>query len=405
MPLPWLVAAAKKSSNPFRPGVIRVKKEAVKNSSWSFTEPQIQAKIKEGTELVKNVTLGVGDEKIPYTEKRIRSGESISVSSQKFSDYEREIALVLLHQKSGKLDVVKIVKRGGQLVSPPGYQINVVERMNGIKWNHWATQYKVVSPKDTIVILNKYPVEANGTIEYFVYSPFSNDLAHPEILKEGARYLNEVVERARKDLRDHQVMSRSVPGKLVIDVLPADFFKHLPFLEQSDLLEALWDSDYAINRVLGTLGSNKDKAWTLSSNYAGANGWVQFTDNWKRGKPGTYSSIARLYPMAKLNPNFKEGAADHVNSMKAAILLYDNNLGLLVKEFGTDIAQNSKLDEFLAAAYNGPPSKVISSLNQSGSTATATRSNWFEGLFAETEGYIAKLRLLKEKQVPQKYLD
>src|SRR5512147_3160271 len=109
--------------------------------------------------------------------------------------------------------------------------------MNGIRWNYWATQYKVTSPKNSVVLLNKYPLEnSDNEIEYFSYSPYSDDLDNPVVIQAGARYLHDIVDQARNDLRKKKVMSRAVPGKLVVDTLPASYFEHLPFLEQSDLL-------------------------------------------------------------------------------------------------------------------------------------------------------------------------
>jgi hypothetical protein len=400
IPMPFFVAA-KNPMDFLRASVITIHRE-ISSTTVAATD-DISQKIADATELVQDIPLSIGTEKISYIEKRVLAdGNKVITGNQNFKDYEREIALVLLNEKTGELETIKIVKHGGQLITPDGYKVSVVERMNGIKWNSWATQYKVSTPKDTIVLLNKYPVEQNdGTVKYFTYSPYSPDLGKPHALKEGAEYLNSIVEEARQDLRARQVMSHAVPGKLVVDVLPADYFAHLPFLEQTDLLEAMNDPEYSINRVLGTLGYNKDKAWTLSANYAGANGWIQFTDNWRKGKPGTYTTIARLYPEADLDMNFQRGAADHVNSMKAAMLLHDNNLALLINKFGEGITQSSHLEEYLAAAYNGSPSHVLKSITKNGMVT----ANWFSALMTETKGYIAKLRLLNEKNIPEKYLN
>jgi len=402
LPVPFVMA--KNPGTLFKPSIIQIQKDIINApADWSFTKEGIAKKIVEGTALFKDVMLQVGSEKISYTEKRVLSdGGKVTVSEQKFKDYEREIALVLLNEKTGKLDVIKIVKRGGQLVNPPGYQIQIVERMNGIRWNHWATQYKVISPKNLVVLLNKYPIEKDGgEVEYFIYSAYSDDLDKPALIEAGAEYLDEVVGQARQELRQNGVMSKAVPNKLVVDVLPADYYKHLPFLEQSDSLEALANSEWTTKRILGTLGYNKDKAWTMSSNFAGANGWIQFTDNGSRGRPGTYTTIARQYPNALLDPDFRRGAANHVNSMKAAMLLHDNNLALLVNKFGNGILTSQHLEEYLAAAYNGSPSHVVKSIAKSG----ILTANWYGSLMTETKGYIAKLRLLNDSNILEKYLD
>ncbi len=411
LPVPYVMA--KGPTALFKPSIIRVQNSAflqevglLKSPEWSLSNENIQKKLQEAQVLLKDVKVRVGNEKIPYTERRVLSdGGKTSVSQQNFKDYEREIALVLLHEKTGKLDVVKVVKRGAELISPKGYKIEVVERMNGIRWNHWATQYKVTTPSDTVVLLNKYPLEKGSGPDHFVYSPYGDELSNPELIKEGAEYLDAIVEQARSELRAAGVKSQAVSGKLVTDLLPADYYKHLPFLEQSDLLEALVDNEWTTNRVLGTLGYNKERAWSMTGNYAGAFGWVQFTDNGTKGRLGTYSTIVKMYPAAKLDPNFKTGAASHVNSMKAAILLHDTNLNYLINKFGADILKNPLLEEYLAASYNGPPSKVAKALTAAGVTGATSKSTWHYGLFEETQGYIAKLRLLNENKIPGKFLN
>jgi len=411
-PMPFVMA--KGPTTLFRASIIRVQNasrlqniiSSTKSTEQSLSKEDIQQKLQEAHQLIKDITVRVGNEEIAYSERRVLSeGGKVSVSRQDFKDYEREIALVLLNEKTGKLEVIEIVKRGSQLISPKGYKIEIVERLNGIRWNHWATQYKVIAPADTVVLLNKYPLEKGSGADYYVYSTYVDEVSNPEFIKEGAEYLHAIVEQARGDLRVKGVMSKAVPGKLIVDVLPADYYKHLLFLEQSDLLEALADPEWTTDRALGMLGYNKERAWSMAGNFAGAYGWVQFTDNWRKGKPGTYSTLVKMYPEAKLDTNFRTGAADHVNSMKAAILLYDTNLQYLIKHFGADILKNPLLEEYLAAAYNGPPTRVSQSLKAAGITGAASKSNWFEGLYAETEGYIAKLRLLNENQIPGKFLD
>ena len=107
-----------------------------------------------------------------------------------------------------------------------------------------------------------------------------------------------------------------------------------------------------------------------------------------------------MYPSARLVTDFVSGAADHVNSIKAAILLYDYNLRGLIKSNGQKVLQDPRLEEYLAASYNGSPSRATKSLSASILSSVA---DWIDaltskkgGLASETRGYLVKLRYLQE---------
>ena len=95
--------------------------------------------------------------------------------------------------------------------------------------------------------------------------------------------------------------------------------------------------------------------------------------------------------------DFEKGASDHLNSMTAAILLYDYNLSHLIKRHGDKITKDPRLEEYLAAAYNGGPARVSRSY-----TATILNkiNEWFGHLRPETKGFIKKLRFLQENNLP-----
>ncbi len=374
------------------------------NIGWNF-----ESKIKEARELLKNIDLKVGDRDVEYIEKRISIFDgSIKVSDKKLKDAERQIGLVLLNKNSGRLDRIVITKKGAELISPSGYLIEIIERQNGIRWNYWATEFKVIQPTNTMVLLDKWPEKEavkekkivtakNGrkstiyqnveTVNYTIYAPYSENYHVPEMIALGDKYIRTMVADAFAKLRVNGVYSRAYKDKFISDVivLKSDFFSKIPITEHSDLGEFVINPQKTSERVKIIIAANGGEAYTQTCNLASACGWVQYT-------PRTYKEIAKTYPRAKLISDFKTGAADHLNSMMAAILLYDYNLAGLIRTHGPQIASDPRLEEYLAAAYNGAPSRVNQSLKAS---ITSNLPDWVGKLLPETKGYLAKIRFLQ----------
>ncbi|KKS13621.1 MAG: hypothetical protein UU70_C0012G0006 [Candidatus Yanofskybacteria bacterium GW2011_GWA1_41_6] len=334
----------------------------------------VSQKITEAKELLRNTTLTVGNKPIAYTETRYTSVKGkLALTVKSFKEPEKEIALAILNISSGEIKIVTIIKRGAELIAPSGFNINILRRPNGIIWNGWNTAYKVNIPTDSVVIANVYPNETDTTvakkvkgrtvystqrtIKYQLYSPYSPDLHS-------------------SDLR-------------------SDFFSRIPLLEQTDLTEFQIDPQNTIERAQVIIGANQDQAFNATCNSSSACGWLQFT-------PRTYANIVKSYPSAKLIKDFKTGAADHLNSMKAAILLYDENLRGLMLAHGKEIVNDPKLEEYLASSYNGAPRWVYKTLTAS---ILGGIQDWVNaltsktgGLKDETKGYLVKLRWLQEHQ-------
>lgn len=372
----------------------------------------ILGKIEDGKKLLESVSLSVGLKDISYTEKRVsNSNGKISVTNRMIRDPERQIALVLLDTITGDLKHINITKRGSELISPEGYILEVVERPSGIRWNYWATQYRVIAPSNMIVIVNKWPepknvnskkivtnskgkkVAVNQTIkqmEYITYSAYIEELRKPELVTKGREYIIATVAKAFKTLKEKGVTSKAFPEKNIFEVsqLKPAYFEKIPLMEQTDLVEFMLDSEHMTDRVKVVLATNELEAFSKTCNRVSACGWIQFT-------PGTYSMIRKLYPRAQLNPDFVKGAADHSNSMMAAILLYDYNLAGLIKNHGIKTADDPRLEEYLAAAYNGSPRWVDKSLRAYISDA----GDWIGHLRSETKGFIAKLRLIRDNNL------
>lgn len=372
----------------------------------------VAEKLKEQNLELKNIPLQVGKEEIIYTERRISTNEQgrISVTQKEFKDPARQIALEILNLKTCETRVIVITKRGAELIASPGYIIDVIERPNGIRWNYWNTQYRIAKPGDFVVIRNKWPdtkiitesklvknksgkmvriKQEKQVIEEFIYSPYSTELHTGEVVASAKDYLDKLVARAFQVLRERKVYSKSLPKNLVSDVeaLKPEYFERLPILEQTDLSEFILDPDQTSERPLVTIGLNGPAAFSKTGSKAGARGLMQYT------KP-TYDGMRQQYPKAKLIADFEQGTSDHLNSMIAAILLYDYNLRDLIKKFGSNITKDPRLEEYLAAAYNGRPVTAHKSLSES---IGAGLSDWISKLKSETKGYMLKLRYLNSQ--------
>lgn len=369
------------------------------SSFWSVID-----KIYEKDDELAKVPVSIGTWETIYYEDRVSffSDGTESVVRKRLSDKERVLGLKLLNTETGEVQVLKvntkITRDGVSIIAPAGYQIKIEKRPNGIGWNYWNTLYHVVVPENMVVIKNNFPMRetftssivVNGRVRQntrkvvkgFLYVPYSSYLKQEVVVKVGREYLQNVVALAFAALRE-----RGVSG---LNSLPPRFFERLPLLEQGDLTEFILDPQNTTERVLVIISTNKERSWTRTCNSSSACGWVQFT-------PGTYAYMRRSYPAAKLIPNFIEGAADHVNSIMAAILLYKSNLDNLVQRYGEDIIDDPRLEEYLAAGYNGSPRWVHQSLD---ATLGKIVDDWTKHLRRETHGFMTKLRYLIDNDLP-----
>ena len=373
-----------------------------------FTDKEIE---------LATVPVAIGDKYKTYFEDRkyFKLDGTISTTQQRLSDQEKTLGLKLMNIETGETEIiavnVEITTDGVRISSPDNYQIEIVERENGIRWNYWNTEYRVVKPENTVVIKNNFPREetvsvlkvANGRVikeskkatTGFLYAPYSDYLHQETIIEFGRGYDEGIVSWAFSILRERGVKSKAFPDKLVADVeaLSPRFFERLPLLEQMDFTEFVIDPQKSAERVLVIIGANQENAWAHTCNSSDACGWVQFT-------PGTYSYMRTSYPAAELIISFREGAADHVNSIMAAILLHDSNLSNLIKRYGGCVAEDPRLEELLDASYNGSPRHVFNSLDITLTDSCDIPSDWGVRLKAETLGFMDKLRYLIENDLP-----
>jgi hypothetical protein len=378
-------------------------------TSWTYLD-----KLKEAEFLVasSSLNLKVGKKDYVYFENRIGHdffGNPV-ISQRRLTDPEREIALVIMDTVTGDLDLVNITQRGNDLTYPMEYDIMNVERSNGIRNNAWNTCRQITKPENKAIILNVWPhyvtkrvakagkdkrgraitVYSNiEVVENVVYSPYCDALHLPEFVRNGSNRRNEIAKQALEILRQRGVQSTAFPGNLVSDViyLKPEFFERLPLIEHMDYGEFAVDPKKSAERVDVILGTNGDRAYALTCSRAGACGWLQYT------RP-TWNNMKKKYPKAQL-PVFEIGAPDHVTSMVAAILLYDNNLAAAIKEFGPTILDDSEqLEEMLAANYNGGTVRPYKALKAS---ILKSLEDWLiSPLRTETKQYVEKLRYVRQ---------
>ena len=409
--------------------------------------PNILDKLAEKDDELARVPVSIGSKEIVYYENRYtilsyktqtecdkRKGlwdekDQVckAVARKRSTDKEKVLGLKLLNTETGGVAVIAVQTRitadGVSIVAPDGYQIEIVERPNGIRWNWWNTLYRVVTPENGVVVKNNYPreetemvsrvvkgkvrKEPKKVVRGFLYVPHSEFFELEEnrsvLVQAGENYLKSVVAKAFDTLRERGVKSKSFPDKLVADVeaLSPRFFERLPLLEQGDFTEFQLDPQKTAERVLIILGANQENAWIHTCNRSDACGWVQFT-------PKTYRNIRTGYSAAQLIVDFEDGAGNHLNSIMAAILLHSDNLDVLVKKFGGKILNDPQLEKYLAASYNGAPKWVSNSLNATISKAFAgwitalspTRKDSKGGLRRETRDFMTKLDYLIQNDLP-----
>ena len=285
--------------------------------------------------------------------------------------------------------------------------------VDGLKitwWNSFNSFYEFSDRPELVVVANKYlfpskyltglPEKSNGQFTDIIYVPYSKQLHLPEVINAGKIYIEKNIEQAFAELEAAKVKSKFVNGTLVIDGINKDFIKNIMVIEHMDPDGFKTSSDGGrelSERVLTVIGANQDYAYRYTGSPAGASGLAQFISP-------TYKYIAGKYPEAKLLKDYNAGMANHVNAVKAMVLFFDAHkkdiAGRVTRE---DIVKSLGItEEMLAAAYNGGPSRVVSSVNKFGlawiSNQISDKPNG--NIFRkETLDYIKKFRAIKDLNI------
>src|SRR3989344_844430 len=335
-------------------------------------------KIDEPALELESMSLKIGKKKFSYYDTRIGRSSSgkITTTNKKITDVEREIGLKLLNLNTCDTQVIKITKQGNKIIAPPGYDIRVVRRSSGLTWNAWNTHFYVASPSQSVVIKNAWPTDDTRVVTKTV----TDKRGHKKTTSHTEKYVRNVI------YTPYSADDPSTPDIVEPGIHTPEVFAG----GVSDLKEI-------INKARSILRVNRGKAWSETCNRAGACGPFQFTNS--RGN-GTYAMVVKSFPTAGLIKNFKVGAADHINSAMAAILLHDLNLKDLVRLFGPGITNDPiVLEELEDGGYNANPKWVHKSLTASLAKGLADWSDT-KYLRTETRGYLVKLRYLAKNNLP-----
>ena len=115
--------------------------------------------------------------------------------------------------------------------------------------------------------------------------------------------------------------------------------------------------------------------------------------------PKTYKLITKRYPEAGLDKNLTTGRQDHVNAVKASIVLFDSDISAGWKEKTKNICGSSQddLEKCLAASYNAGPGRLNKVVRKAGDNWDNSKpAKVLSGLKKETMFYLQKLASIKD---------
>jgi hypothetical protein len=229
-------------------------------------------------------------------------------------------------------------------------------------------------------------------LEDVVYTPYSEALLTPEMVALGQQTLRANIARAMEALRAGGVRSRAFPDRLVSDVIDPKLPEAIAVIEhlgEASLLGS--NAASAAGSFYVVVAANQDSAYAYSRSSAGARGLVQFI-------PSTYALMTKRSDLGLIK-DFEAGMSDPVNAIKAQIAYLDAELAsmpLAIKDlYSVDPA---RVDEYLAAAYNGGGGRVRKAIKAFGddwsndpTAQKASLQKRFDALFAEADGLKRKI--------------
>ncbi|MEK7546515.1 MAG: hypothetical protein AAB554_05640 [Patescibacteria group bacterium] len=251
---------------------------------------------------------------------------------------------VLAAWKEGTKDVRLVNVRNGRSKTE-GFDVKIVGKPNGVN-----TRYEIERPEDWHVLAIRTNVrkDLRGRRSMpATYVPYGDHIDAPQFREAGRRYLEGLVERAGDKLDDLDVASRADGERLVTEAVPWKVLMTLLVIEHIDPDDfTARGVDDTMNRVLATIGANKDDSYDYAISEKAAGGLAQFI-------PTTYAEIRAKYPEANITKDFLKGMRDHRNAVKIQYCFIDYALAQLdaadLKKLAED---DEELGAYLAAAYN-----------------------------------------------------
>jgi hypothetical protein len=303
----------------------------VRAAARAVPAPPLAVECRASGSLLENISQGqacVADEQVGVVAVK---GGAIRRYAVAVMDAAGVIRIVRVKQDRGRFDVLT-----------PGVALTL-RHENGIN-----SDFQVDAPAGGVVLAVKYPLQE---MPARVYTPYSPELATPEVIAEGLLVQAGFIDAALKRLRTAGARSRSFPGRLVADVVPRAVLSVLLMIEHinPDDFSSADQAEPLVNKVLVVLAGNKKLAYAHNISPAGARGLVQMMGS-------TYEYLLGAYPKAGLNRDFAAGAADPVNAVMSQILLCDRDAAVI--KAAVDIP-TERLGPYLAASYNGGAKRVI----------------------------------------------
>ncbi|MFH0927977.1 MAG: transglycosylase SLT domain-containing protein [bacterium] len=267
------------------------------------------------------------------------------------------IVLALWDRETDGITLVPATKKGTEFIPDPASPLASEIASNSGREDNYALK----EDSKYLVVGMIHPVLTKVTVKRKVYYdvrdsfyvPYSKGLYVPEVLSAGSDYLSYLIQDAFDELAARQVESRTVPGKLITEVIDPYLIKAIAVIEHADSqVFAADNSEQSLGRFYVKLATNGEECFDSAVSTAGAAGLVQFI-------PSTYSQLVKSRPELGLIADFRAGMANHKNAIKAEVALLDDYLRLMPDEIIDLYATNKEqAAAFLASSYNGGPSRV-----------------------------------------------
>ncbi len=226
-------------------------------------------------------------------------------------------------------------------------------------------------------------------LESVAYVPYTSELRNPYLVEVGSSYFEQKVANVFAEIRALGLRSRAEPSQLLADVVHPAVVKSIIAIEHvGSSKQLVGDLAAYLDRFYVTLATNEHRAYAYAKSTAAARGLVQFI-------PSTYRALTQLRPDLVVPLDFENGMLDPYSAIKATVALLDYNLSLLPKNLRERYRKDDRaLGAYLAAAYNGGPSRVIRAHRAYGENWYRYQARRSSSLKRETVDYVAKYQLV-----------
>lgn len=307
-----------------------------------------------------------------------------------------DVTLAVWDSRTDEIALVHAGKSGSRLDVDPAADVGI-----SVRFNNGVNSQFAVDSGDKKVVAVRYPIFKDVTVKKkqpryqlqdVVYTPYSAALLTPEIVALGQETLRANIAKATEALRAGGIRSRAFPDRLLVDVIDPKLLEAIAVIEHLGEASLLGpNAAAAAGSFYVVVATNQDAAYAYSRSTAGARGLVQFI-------PSTYALMVKRSELGLIK-DFEAGMSDPVNAIKAQIAYLDAELAsmpLSVKDlYAVDPA---RVDEYLAAAYNGGGGRVRKAIKTFGdgwsadpTAQKAALQRRYDALFSEADGLKKKI--------------